>query len=89
MGRSVYITTPIPTLDEVGKSLKMGKARQKRIIEIVRSSAPVQFSVRHRDASGPGDGCLHDRKSNVKLSTQRGATKVSTLSKKSKRAAAS
>jgi hypothetical protein len=40
MGRSVTITTPIPTLEEVGKRLKMGKARQRRLIEIVRGSAP-------------------------------------------------
>jgi len=38
MGRSVTITTPIPTLEEVGKRLKMSKARQQRLIEIVRGS---------------------------------------------------
>ena len=36
MGRSVTISTPIPTLEEVGKRLKMSKARQQRVIEIVR-----------------------------------------------------
>jgi hypothetical protein len=38
MGRSVTITTPIPTLEEVGKRLNMSKARQQRLIEIVRGS---------------------------------------------------
>ena len=38
MGRSVTITTPIPTLEEVGKRLKMTKARQQRLIEIVRGN---------------------------------------------------
>jgi len=40
MGRSVFITTPIPTLEEVGKRLKMSKARQRRLIEIVLGPAP-------------------------------------------------
>jgi hypothetical protein len=52
MGRSVTISTPIPTLEEVGKRLKMSKARQKRLIEIVRGSATGRFVERHRDASG-------------------------------------
>jgi hypothetical protein len=88
MSRSVYITTPIPTLDEVGKSLKMSKARQQRLIEIVTSSAPVRFSVRRRDASGSIDGRARNRNGNAKLSTLRIGPKSSMLSKKSKHVAA-
>ena len=88
MGRSVYITTPIPTLDEVGKSLKMSKARQQRLIEIVTSSAPVRFSVRRRDASGSIDGRARNRNGNAKPSTLRIGPKSSVLSKKSKHVAA-
>jgi hypothetical protein len=89
MGRSVYITTPIPTLDEVGKSLKMNKARQQRLIEIVTGSAPVRFSVSHRVAAGPTNARLGNRNGTRKLSTLRTATKGSALPKKSKRATAS
>jgi len=87
MGRSVYITTPIPTLDEVGKSLKMTKARQQRLIEIVTGNAPVKSSVRHRTAGGPITARLGNRNGSTKLSTPRGATNGTALSKKSKRAA--
>jgi hypothetical protein len=89
MGRSVTITTPIPTLEEVGKRLKMSKARQQRIIEIVRGSTPVQFSVRRRDAAVPVDGRSRSKKGNAKLSTPRSVAKVSASSKKIERAAAS
>jgi hypothetical protein len=80
MGRSVTITTPIPTLEEVGKRLKMSKARQRRLIEIVRGGGNGQLSDRHRDASGSLDGRFRGGS---------GATKDSTHNKKSKRAAAS
>ena len=79
MGRSVYITTPIPTLDEVGKRLKMSKARQKRLIEIVRGSGNGQLSECHRAASGSLDGRFRNGS---------GATKDSAHSKTSKHAAA-
>jgi len=80
MGRSVYITTPIPSLEEVGKRLKMSKARQRRLIEIVRGSGNGQLSGSHRDTSGSLDGRFRNGRS---------ATKDSAHSKKSKRAAAS
>ena len=89
MGRSVYITTPIPTLDEVGKSLKMSKARQQRLIEIVRSNGSGHFSIRRRDASGALDARSRNRNGASKLSAPRLAAKISTASKKSKCAAAS
>jgi hypothetical protein len=79
MGRSVTITTPIPTLEEVGKRLKMSKARQRRLIEIVRGSGNAHLSERHRDASGSLDG---------RFRNESGATKDSARSKKNKRAAA-
>jgi hypothetical protein len=89
MGRSVTITTPIPSLEEVGKRLKMSKARQQRIIEIVRSSATGRFVERRRDASGLVDGHSRNRNGNAKLTPLRSSSKVSALSKKSERAAAS
>jgi len=54
----------------------MSKARQRRLIEIVRGSAPVQFSVRGRNG-------------NAKMTASQKAELGSALSKKSKRAAAS
>jgi hypothetical protein len=76
MGRSVTITTPIPTLEEVGKRLKMSKARQRRLIEIVRGNAPVQFSIRGRNG-------------NARMAASQKVGVGSATSKKSKRAAAS
>lgn len=37
---SVEITTPIPSIEEVGESLGMDKARQQSIIQIVRKADP-------------------------------------------------
>ena len=80
MGRSVTITTPIPTLEEVGKRLKMSKARQQRLIEIVRGSGNGQLSERYRNVSGSVE--VHVRNgSSVKTD--------SSQAKKSKRAATS
>jgi hypothetical protein len=36
MGRSVIITTPIPTVDEMAKRLRIGKKRLATIREIAR-----------------------------------------------------
>jgi hypothetical protein len=80
MGRSVTITTPIPTLEEVGKRLKMSKARQQRLIEIVRGNGSGHLSEAHRDVSRSSGGRLH-KKSN--------ATSDSALGKITKYAAAS
>jgi hypothetical protein len=79
MGRSVTITTPIPTLEEVGKRLKMSKARQQRLIQIVTGSSTGRFAERHRDASDSVDKRLRNRSS---------AGADSSPTKKSKRAAA-
>jgi hypothetical protein len=89
MGRSVYITTPIPTLEEVGKSLKMSKARQQRLIEIMRGSDVGRFLERRMDASGPTIGSLRARKSAGTRTTPPVAAKASAVSKKGKRAATS
>jgi hypothetical protein len=90
MGRFVYITTPIPTLDEVGKSLKMSKARQQRLIEIVVSSAHRKLPVGHRVAQGEKNARMSNGNGARKLiAPSRSATKGSALNKKSKRAAAS
>ena len=80
MRKFVTITTPIPTLEEVGKSLKMSKARQKRLIEIMRSPAPRRPSVRQKDSAGSGNGHLRNARSEANGTAG---------SKKSKRAAAS
>jgi hypothetical protein len=80
MGRSVFITTPIPSLEEVGKRLKMSKARQKRLIEIVRGSGRGELPEDRRDASGSLD---------VRFRKGSGATKDSAHSEKSKCSTAS
>lgn len=80
MGRSVNITTPIPTLEEVGKRLKMSKARQQRLIEIVRGNGNGHLSGRHRNVLGSLDG---------RFRNQSNAATESAPSKKSKRAATS
>jgi hypothetical protein len=63
MRKFVYITTPIPTLEEVAKRHKISKARQKRILEIMRSPAPRRTSVRQKDTAGSSNGHLRNGKS--------------------------
>ena len=38
MVRSVIVTTPIPSLEEFGKSLGLSKARQKALMQIMMGS---------------------------------------------------
>jgi hypothetical protein len=38
MNRSVIVTTPIPSLEEVGASLGLSKARQKALMQIIMST---------------------------------------------------
>jgi hypothetical protein len=87
MGRSVTITTPIPTLEEVGKRLKMSKARQRRLIEIVTGSAAGQSTTGYRFAQGPANGRQGKRNGAVKLSAR--SVAKSAPSRASKHAAAS
>ena len=89
MGRSVTITTPIPTLEEVGKRLKMSKARQRRLIEIVRSSTTGRFVERRGDAAVPVDGRSRGRNGNAKMPAPQKAGVGSALGKTTKHAAAS
>jgi hypothetical protein len=52
MGRSVKISTPIPTLDEFGSSLGLSKKRQDSLLRVVhRSDKDGRLSERHRDVS--------------------------------------
>jgi hypothetical protein len=46
MARSVDITTPIPTLDEIGDRLGMSQARRTRVLKIVRNSSSGKFTSR-------------------------------------------
>lgn len=52
MARYVTITTPMPTLDELGKELGLTKARQKSLIRLVeKASTRSGFILRKRKAS--------------------------------------
>ncbi len=53
MARHVNITTPIPTLEEFGKSLGLSKRRQDSLLRIVkRDSTSVRFlNGRHKDTA--------------------------------------
>jgi hypothetical protein len=50
MGRSVVITTPIPTVDELAKRLRIGKKRLATIREIVHKNSG-KFMDRNRSVS--------------------------------------
>jgi hypothetical protein len=52
MARSVHITTPIPTLEEFGKSLGLSKRRQHSLLRLVsRGKLAGQGEAARRDAS--------------------------------------
>jgi hypothetical protein len=87
MGRFAYITTPIPTLDEVGRSLKMSKARQQSIIQIVGNGSPVRGLRGHRIKFASANVKFRDLNGSIKPPTSRTAKSISGLGKKSKRAA--
>jgi hypothetical protein len=53
MGRSVVITTPIPTADEMAKRLGMGKKRVATIREIVHKNS-AKFLNRGRSVPSSG-----------------------------------
>lgn len=48
MTRSVIVTTPIPTLEEFGKSLGISKARQKSIMRIMTVADSDHSTAGHR-----------------------------------------
>lgn len=56
MARSVTISTPIPTLEEFGKSLGLSKTRQDSLLRLVRvrrdSKSGRYFVERHRNTAG-------------------------------------
>lgn len=70
MRRFVTITTPIPTLEEVAKRHKISKARQKRILEIMRNPAPARVSARKKAATGSSDEHLRNGGGAAKDSVQ-------------------
>jgi hypothetical protein len=53
MARSVNITTPMPTLEEFGKSLGLSKRRQDSLLRLVRrdSVSGSFLNGRHKDSS--------------------------------------
>ena len=55
--RSVKITTPIPTLEEFGKSLGISKARQKALMQIIMAT-----DSDHSAATQRGSGTDNRRK---------------------------
>ena len=56
MGRSVEITTPIPTLDEIGDRLGMSQARRTRVLEIFRNSSAGEFTKSRTDTTSARNG---------------------------------
>ena len=57
MMRSVKITTPIPTLEEFGKSLGISKTRQKALMQIIMAT-----DSDHSAAGQRGSGTDNRRK---------------------------
>jgi hypothetical protein len=87
MGRFAYITTPIPTLDEVGRSLKMSKARQKSIIQIVENGSSLKGPRSHRIKFRSASGEFRNLNRAIKPASSRTVKNPSGLGKKIKRAA--
>jgi hypothetical protein len=46
MARSVEITTPVPTLNEIGDRLGMSQARRTRVLKIIQNSGTDKFTSR-------------------------------------------
>jgi hypothetical protein len=80
MGRSVIITTPIPSVEEVARSVGVSQARLRRIREIIDGTYPPKTSKgmasgldgRHRDADGKITEKRGNRKT-VSLNTKKRA----------------
>jgi hypothetical protein len=51
VSRSVEITTPIPTLQEIGDRLGMSQARRTRLLKIIRNSSTGKFTTPRSDAT--------------------------------------
>ncbi|MGD0799239.1 MAG: hypothetical protein ABR910_16105 [Acidobacteriaceae bacterium] len=65
MARSVIISTPIPTLEEFGKSLGLSKRRQASLLRLARQD----------DSSGRVNGNPNGRHRNVSPSLKEKASK--------------
>jgi hypothetical protein len=53
MARSVTISTPVPTLEEFGKSLGLSKTRRESLLRLVyRDSVSGQFVTKKRGTTG-------------------------------------
>ena len=62
MGRSVNITTPMPTLEEFGKSLGLSKRRQDSLLRLVRrDSASGSFLSGRHTHSSKTSGIVRER----------------------------
>jgi hypothetical protein len=60
MGRSVVITTPIPTADELAKRLGMGKKRVAAIRAIIQKNS-AKFVGRSKPASSSRKGGVREK----------------------------
>jgi hypothetical protein len=69
MARSVNITTPIPTLEELGERLGLSKARQESLLDIFK-----------RDAAGPTERKRSSRKGSSSLKKAKGVGSAKTKS---------
>ena len=74
MGRSVEITTPIPSAEEVAKSLGISKSRLRRLQQIVDGTYPPK---RHKDIATGLDG--RHRDGDGRTGEKRGDTKIGAL----------
>jgi hypothetical protein len=54
MARSVEITTPIPSLEEVGESLGLSKRRRNTLISLFRDNGSMLNLARSRNGSAAG-----------------------------------
>lgn len=52
MGRSVIITTPMPTLEEFGKSLGISKRRQQTLLRLMRDEGYLPRPYVHLYSAG-------------------------------------
>lgn len=52
MARSVKISTPIPSVEEVGKRLGLSKARQSSLLQIILGTRAIHTAKPARRATG-------------------------------------
>jgi hypothetical protein len=66
MAHSVIITTPMPTLDELGKNLRLTKAEQKFIIRLVDEKTSRRSTA---DAVNPQSASSRPKKNQIRQSS--------------------